>query len=78
MKKNFTFTGSGETFDTRELAVEAAKKSMEGRYTRTRSIDEFGYRTTRTLSTDDIIIYEGVACVKFPIPNYEVVELASS
>ncbi len=65
MKKHFTYGGCGTKFDTKELATNAAKKQME-QYSRG------GYGTC------DIAIYEAVACVTFPIPSYEVVELAAT
>lgn len=65
MKKHWTFTGSSKQYETRVEAEEAAKKSLD--------------RTIKTgMCTTDIAILEAVACVKFPIPAYEVVDLAKA
>lgn len=63
MKKYFTHSGSGTRYDTQEDATTAAKKYLDS------MSKNYG-------SNSDIYILEAVACVTFPIPSYEVVDLA--
>lgn len=65
MKKHFTFAGSSAKYDTRTDAEKAAKKYMDS------CNRNYGMNS-------DIAIYEAVACLTFPIPAYEVVELAAA
>lgn len=63
MKKHFTFAGSSQKFDTRADAEKAAKKYMDN--------------CNRNYGMNgDIAIYEAIACLTFPVPSYEVVDLA--
>lgn len=64
MKKYFTHSGSGSKYETREDAEKSAKKYME-------SMSK-AYGTNH-----DVYILEAIACITFPLPAYEVVNLAA-
>lgn len=65
MEKYFTYSGSAKKYKTRGEAEDAAKKYMES------TSKNYGINS-------NVDILEAIATVRFPVPNYEVVDLAKA
>lgn len=73
MKKFWIIDGSGEEYETKELAIESAKKRAAMYAKRPYSITMYPFFDT--VDDDVCYVYEAVAIARTPTPNIEVEEI---
>jgi hypothetical protein len=66
MKKFWIIDGSGEEYETKELAIEAAKR-------RSASFS----KNPLFISIDDCYVYEAIAVARTPTPDIQVEEITA-
>lgn len=74
MKKFWIIDGSSEEFETKELAVTAAKKLSVAYSKRPYAITNYPY-LINTIDSSDVYVYEAVALAREPEPDVLVEEI---